>query len=80
MKLLKNKIYILKTNFAGFYTCNIPFFETVRLAIVDAAGYVAAQLVYVAILVALNFIFVYGSHWAYRGVSRLVNPKKSIKV
>ena len=67
--------YILKTNFAGFYTCNIPFFETVRLAIVDAAGYVAAQLVYVGILVALNFAFVYGSHWAYRGISRLLNRK-----
>ena len=68
--------YLLKTNFAGFYTCNVPFFEGVRLAIMDSVGYVAAQAVYVSVLVVLNDAFVYGAYWAYRGICRLLTKNK----
>lgn len=67
--------HILKTNYANYYTCNIPVFETIRLAVQNSLGYVAAQLVYVLIVSALNFAFVYGALWAYRGLQRLLGKK-----
>lgn len=71
--------HILKTNYANYYTCNIPVFETIRLAVQNSLGYVAAQLVYVLIVSALNFAFVYGAHWAYRGLCRLLRKKQPVK-
>ena len=63
---------ILKTNYANYYTCNIPVFETVRQAVQGVAGYAVAQIVYVSIVSVLNFLFVYGAQWAYRGICRLL--------
>lgn len=57
--------HILKTNYANYYSCNIPVLETVRLAVAAVAGEVPAKLLYVTIVSALNFIYVYGAYWLY---------------
>lgn len=67
--------HILKTNYANYYTCNIPVFETVRLAVQNSLGYVAAQIVYVLIVSALNFAFVYGAQCVYRGLAHRIAVK-----
>ena len=71
--------HILKTNFANYYTCNIPVLETVRLAVADAVGNVPAKLLYVAILSGLNFAFVYGAYWFYRLCRNLTAKKVKVK-
>jgi len=67
--------YILKTNYANYYTCNIPALEAVRLSILEKLGYVVTQLIYVAIVSALNIVFVLGFYWVYRLLRRLLNKK-----
>ena len=57
---------LLKTNYANFYSCNIPPLEAVRLAVQQSLGAVPAQLLYIAIVAALNILFVWGSYWLYR--------------
>jgi hypothetical protein len=52
--------HILKTNYANYYTCNIPILETVRLAVASAIGPLVAKLVYIAIVSALNIVFTWG--------------------
>ena len=70
--------HILKTNFANYYTCNIPVLETVRLAVQDAVGAVPAKLLYIAILSALNLAFVYGAYWLYRLCLSLTAKKEKV--
>lgn len=67
--------HLLKTNYANFYRCNIPVFETLRLAVQEAAGYVAAQLLYVLIVSVLTVAFVMMSYWLYRLLRRLTLRK-----
>ena len=62
--------HLLKTNYANYYTCNIPVLETVRLAAQEAVGALPAKLLYIAIVSALNVVFVYGSYWLYRLVRK----------
>ena len=62
--------HLLKTNYANYYTCNIPVLETVRLAVQEAVGALPAKLLYIAIVSALNVVFVYGSYWLYRLVRK----------
>ena len=57
--------HILKTNYANYYSCNIPVLETVRLAVASVAGEVPAKLMYVTIVSGLNFAFVYGAYWLF---------------
>lgn len=64
---------LLKTNFANFYTCNIPAFETVRIAVQDVLGAVAAQVFYVLVVAVLHILFVFGSYWFYRLLRRLIS-------
>lgn len=71
--------HILKVNFANYYTCNIPVLETVRLAVQDVVGAVPAKLFYVAIVSALNFVFVYGAYWFYRLCLKLIARKEPVK-
>lgn len=52
--------HILKTNYANYYTCNIPILETVRLTVAAAIGPLVAKLVYIAIVSALNILFTWG--------------------
>lgn len=58
--------HILKTNYANYYTCNIPILEEVRLAVAAAIGAVPAKLVYILIVSALNVGFVLMSYQLYR--------------
>jgi len=62
--------HLLKTNYANYYTCNIPVLETVRLTVQEAVGALPAKLLYIAIVSALNVVFVYGSYWLYRLVRK----------
>lgn len=68
--------HLLKTNYANFYTCNIPVLETVRLAVQDAVGKLPATLLYIVIVSALNLAFVYGAYWLYRLVCKLFEKTK----
>ena len=54
--------HILKTNYANFYSCNVPVLETVRQAVAEAIGPLVAKLVYILILVLLNILFTWGAY------------------
>jgi len=71
--------HILKTNYANYYTCNIPVLETVRLAVQNVLGAVPAKLVYIVIVSGLNFAFVYGAYWLYRLCLNLTAQKEKVK-
>ena len=71
--------HILKTNFANYYTCNIPVLETVRQAVATAVGPIPAKLLYIAIVSGLNFAFVYGAYWFYRLCLNLTATKEKVK-
>ncbi len=68
--------YLLKTNFAGFYTCNIPVLETVRLAIEASLGRLPAIILYISILTVVNIVYVYGAYWLYRLLEKLFNKQE----
>lgn len=68
--------HLLKTNFANYYTCNIPVLETVRQAVETAVGSLPATLLYVSIVSGLNFAFVYGAYWLYRLCLNLTAAKQ----
>ncbi len=68
--------HILKTNFANYYQCNIPVFETLRLTIAGVAGEVPAKLLYIVIVSGLNFVFVYGAYWFFYLCNRIMNREK----
>ena len=50
---------LLKTNFAAFYSCNIPAFEEVRLSLQSTIGAVAAQAFYVFVVAVITILFVW---------------------
>jgi hypothetical protein len=72
--------YLLKTNYANFYRCNIPVLETIRLAVEESVGTLPAVLLYVSIVSALNLVFVYGAYWLYRLLRTLMQKKKVLSV
>lgn len=55
----------LKTNYANFYSCNIPPLETVRLTVAEAIGTGATQVLYAAIVSVLTVLFILGSYHLY---------------
>lgn len=57
---------LLQTNYANFYSCNIPPLENLRLAVRAAVGVVPSQLLYITIVTALHLLFVPGCYWLYR--------------
>lgn len=67
---------VMETNFNNFYKCNIPPLESVRLIVQAAAGYWAAQVTYVCIVIALDVGFVIMSC----ALARLCMGKKKIEV
>lgn len=69
--------HLLKTNYANYYTCNIPPLEAVRQSVQSAIGALPATLLYVLIVSALNIVFVMGSYWFYRLVRRLLAGKSA---
>lgn len=64
---------LLKTNFANYYSCNIPVFEELRLSLQAPLGYGLTQLLYVLIVSALNIGFVLMSYWLYRLLGKLTS-------
>ena len=68
--------HILKTNYANFYSCNIPPLETIRVSLQDMLGYVPTQILYVLIVSALNFGFVLMCYYLYKLLLRLTQSKK----
>lgn len=67
--------HLLKTNYANYYTCNIPVLEQVRLAVAQVAGAVPAKLLYIVIVSLLNVAFVYGAQQVCRLVNKLLNKE-----
>ena len=55
----------MKTNYANFYSCNIPPLETVRLTVAGAIGTGATQVLYAAIVSVLTVLFILGSYHLY---------------
>ena len=62
---------ILKTNYANFYTCNIPPINDFVNTIKDAIGYAAGQTIYVIILGVLHILFFVGCYYLYIGIDKL---------
>ena len=69
--------HLLRTNYANFYTCNVPLLETVRLAVESVLGVVVAKLVYIAILTALNVFFTMGAYRLHSLLWQLMTKKKT---
>lgn len=63
---------LLKTNYAGFYQCNVPFFEELRLTLQPILGYGVTQIIYVVALMGVHMLFVLAFYWIYRGLRRLL--------
>lgn len=69
--------HLLKTNYANFYSCNIPPLESLRLSVTQSLGPVFTQLLYVLIVSVLTVGFILGSYQLYRLLDR-VNGKKRV--
>lgn len=69
---------ILKTNYANFYSCNIPVFENIRIAMQGLIGTVFTQIIYVLIVSALTISFVLGCFWLYYGLNKVLNRPRTI--
>lgn len=68
---------LLKTNYANFYTCNVPMFENLRLRLQGILGAGLTQLLYVTVVSVLHLLFVLLSYWAFCFLRRRtlqVNP------
>ena len=66
---------LLKTNYANYYSCNIPPLEAIRVSLQAPLGYVLTQLLYVLIVSLLNFGFVLMSYWLCRFLLKLTQQK-----
>jgi hypothetical protein len=64
---------LLKTNYNNFYTCNIPVFEALRLAVQQALGAGAAQAFYICSVTVMDILFMWGAYWFYRLMRRITN-------
>lgn len=69
---------LLKTNYANFYSCNIPVLEMVRATLREGIGYVLSQTVYVAIVAVVHILGTYGAYWLYRLLKRLTAAKQTV--
>lgn len=67
--------HILKTNYANYYSCNIPLLETVRLSVANAVGELPAKLLYILIVSVLNLLFTWGAFALCRVAGKLTNKK-----
>lgn len=69
---------LLDTNYAGFYSCNVPIVEDIRLSLQPILGYWPTQLIYIAGLTAVHFGFVIGFYCLYKVLRKLLNRKKEV--
>ena len=67
---------LLKTNYANFYSCNIPVLEAVRVSLQETLGYGLTQLLYVLIVSVLNVLFVLMSYQFCKLLLRLAQSKR----
>ncbi len=67
---------ILKTNYANFYECNVPVFESLRVSAAGVIGTVATQIIYVLLVALLHVLFVYMSYWLYCLFNTILGNKK----
>lgn len=68
---------LLKTNFNNFYACNIPPLEALRVSIQEVLGSGVTQLLYVLIVSALDFGFVFGCYALCRLAWRLAATRRT---
>lgn len=66
----------LKTNFANFYSCNIPPLEQLRQSVISALGYVPAQILYGCIVGCLQILFVLLAYLVYKLLRKLLHTKE----
>lgn len=71
---------ILKTNFANFYSCNIPIFEALRTSLQPVIGAALTQLLYVLCVATLQEAFVIGAFLLYCSLHRLLSKNRSSKM
>ena len=69
---------LLETNYAGFYSCNVPVIEDIRLSLQTSIGYWPTQLIYVGGLTAVHYGFVLGFYCVYKGLRKLLNRSKAV--
>lgn len=69
---------LLQTNFANFYSCNVPPVEAFRVSMQGVLGYGLAQTIYVLVLAALHVVFMLGCYWLYRLARRVTSPKQTV--
>lgn len=67
--------HLLKTNYANYYSCNIPILEEVRLSVQGVLGALPATLLYISIVSALNVGFALMSYQIYRFLRFILNKK-----
>lgn len=68
---------LLQTNYAGFFQCNVPFFEDLRLQMQPILGYAVTQIIYVVALMAVHMVFVLAFYWVYRGLLKVFAFRKA---
>lgn len=68
---------LLKTNYANFYSCNIPVFENIRLSLQGVLGTVVTQFLYVLIVAALTVVFTLAFYRVYRLLRKLL-PERTM--
>lgn len=66
---------LLETNYAGFYHCNVPPIEDLRVYLQGVIGYWPAQLIYVVGLTAVHYGFVIGFYCIYKLLRPLLTKK-----
>ena len=67
---------LLKTNYANFYSCNVPVLESVRSTMQQGIGYALSQLIYIALVAAVHVLGSYGAYWLYRLLRRVFQSAK----
>lgn len=66
---------LLETNYAGFYHCNVPIVEEIRISLQPVLGYWPTQLIYIVGLTAVHYGFVLGFYCLYKVIRRLLAKK-----
>ena len=71
---------LLKTNYANFYSCNIPIFETLRTSLQPVIGSIMTQLLYVLCVAVLQEAFVIAAYLLFCSLHRSLTKNKSSKM